>query len=182
MPIPDGVYLTAEHCALFQKRELDFLALEVSKNGREYTLPETGCLVASVRKLRQKRYLIEGDCIEAGDAWQHTFMIDVLDGQKIRMDGTDLQACPLEAAASPKKRPSASGQKNVNPADFIEEWHNDNENCRGGSGDDFSTMKACDRRDAVARDLTALNWCYGRKMQPASKYEWHKCDKHSIRD
>lgn len=35
-----------------------------------------------------------------------------------------------------------------------------NEQCRGGSGDDPDTIKACDQREAVAAQLKVLHTCF----------------------
>ncbi|MBZ9683201.1 hypothetical protein LB531_21320 [Mesorhizobium sp. CO1-1-2] len=35
-----------------------------------------------------------------------------------------------------------------------------NEQCRGGSGDDPDTIKACDQREAVSAQLSQLHICF----------------------
>ena len=50
-----------------------------------------------------------------------------------------------------------------------------NERCRGGSGDDPATMKACDEREKYVRKLKSLGWCYGRPDQIDADRTWQKC-------
>lgn len=50
-----------------------------------------------------------------------------------------------------------------------------NEQCRGGSGDDLETQKACDKRDKLNKQLNALSWCWMGKNEATSS--WKKCKK-----
>ena len=52
-----------------------------------------------------------------------------------------------------------------------------NSQCRGGSGDDLSTEKACDERDALSEKIEKFGWCWGsRKEDPAmAELDWLPC-------
>lgn len=188
LPIADGVYLRdQEQCVLFEKNELDFVDLEIEKNGRAYSLPEVGCLVASANPVRENRFHVEGDCLEAGDLWQHSFFLDVVSSTNIRMDGEDLMLCQSsdisDSPPLPIARPEPASSTPLSLAqELIESWHEENENCRGGSGDDPETQKACDRRGEIGAALDKLNMCYGTNSHRAYQYEWHRCHKDSIRN
>lgn len=56
-----------------------------------------------------------------------------------------------------------------------------NDQCRGGPGDNPNTLKACDKREAVARKLDAADWCYGKHRQAGYQMKWHKCTANSLR-
>jgi hypothetical protein len=64
----------------------------------------------------------------------------------------------------------------------IAQWKALNSQCRGGSGDDPATQRACDQRDALTRQLAETGWCFGRKDDPdAAAYQWHRCTPYSLR-
>ena len=50
-----------------------------------------------------------------------------------------------------------------------------NDRCRGGSGDDPATMKACDERDVLVKKLQARGWCWGREDQIEADKKWEQC-------
>jgi hypothetical protein len=52
-----------------------------------------------------------------------------------------------------------------------------NHKCRGGSGDEPATMKACDERDAIVEKLKTKGWCWGHDGQVEFKKQWEKCRK-----
>ncbi|WP_426957870.1 hypothetical protein [Muricoccus radiodurans] len=56
-----------------------------------------------------------------------------------------------------------------------------NTRCRGGSGDQPETQKSCGERDAYARVLNMMNWCFGRRGQVAAAHQWHRCGADSLR-
>ena len=64
---------------------------------------------------------------------------------------------------------------------LIERWFSENEQCRGGSGDDPRTTEACARRDRLTRALNVLDFCYGKKGQISAERVWHSCETTSIR-
>ena len=59
---------------------------------------------------------------------------------------------------------------------LITEWQALNDTCRGGSGDDPDTMKACDSRDDVTTKLNDAGWCYGHDGQAEYQREWEACE------
>lgn len=48
----------------------------------------------------------------------------------------------------------------ANPAALEKAYLDLNEQCRGGSGDDPDTIKACDQREQVSARLRELNICF----------------------
>lgn len=64
---------------------------------------------------------------------------------------------------------------------LIDNFEANEDACRGGSGDDPSTMAACDNRDSALRTLNGRNICLGRNGQPEADYKWHRCAASSLR-
>lgn len=56
-----------------------------------------------------------------------------------------------------------------------------NSACRGGSGDDPRTQKACAERDRVVTGLQLAGYCYGRRGQVGAQMSWHRCGLDSLR-
>lgn len=50
-----------------------------------------------------------------------------------------------------------------------------NDRCRGGSGDDPATMKACEQRDAAYDRLEKAGWCYGKDGDAGFQRKWQRC-------
>ena len=67
--------------------------------------------------------------------------------------------------------------KNIPPdvASLIEKTEQLNDKCRGGSGDDPATMKACDARDALIEQIEAMNYCFGTEQQIQAEKRWQEC-------
>lgn len=61
------------------------------------------------------------------------------------------------------------------PDRIIAQWQKQNGTCRGNSGNDPETMRACDRREVVGAALEAVGWCYGRKGEYGYQMGWHQC-------
>ena len=187
LPLKDGAYLRdPQWCVLYHHNELDFIDFEVGNEGRSFGFIEVGCLVFSVKKVRETRYLVEADCTEAGEVYQKTLFLDVNPDRSLRIDGGE-----LHHFCEPPKNPSRLSKSEINalrakmygvdpsvyskteepdePAstanldDLISDWHEENEGCRGGSGDDPNTEKACDRRSAIALKIEEIGWCYGKE-------------------
>ncbi|MBZ9940140.1 hypothetical protein LB533_03375 [Mesorhizobium sp. BR1-1-13] len=198
LPIADGAYMrSASYCEQFRKGELDSIEFSVLKGGHAYEVPEVGCVIASVHKLRTNRYAVEADCLETGNPFQRSFILDVEGEQTIRIDGEQLTACehwavvgkPSQGTDLPgipivpaNKKNETKGETTTatSPARLIRQWQAANENCRGGSGDDPQTVKACGARDVLADQLEAAKWCYGKNGQSGYQYKWHRCQKGSI--
>lgn len=81
---------------------------------------------------------------------------------------------------SQEQSPKNERKKATPPTRLIRQWQIANENCRGGSGDDPQTERACNARDALYRQLGAAKWCYGKNGQSGYQYKWHRCGKGSI--
>lgn len=62
------------------------------------------------------------------------------------------------------------------PSRVIAQWQEENELCRGGSGNSDETMKACDRRDSITAKLLNVGWCYGQPGEYGYQMNWHRCD------
>ncbi len=50
-----------------------------------------------------------------------------------------------------------------------------NESCRGGSGDEEKTMRACDVRDKLMQDMEAKNICWGPQSAIGADQRWMRC-------
>lgn len=64
---------------------------------------------------------------------------------------------------------AASDESLIKQADKL------NDQCRGGSGDNPATIKACDKRDKLVVQLKAKGWCYGHEGQAEFQRKWEKC-------
>ena len=73
--------------------------------------------------------------------------------------------------------PTAASARSDAAEALIAEWTDLNSTCRGGSGDDPKTMKACDDREAVSAKLKKLGWCYGRPGDAGYQRSWILCGK-----
>ncbi|MBV2148390.1 SHOCT domain-containing protein [Sphingobium sp. AS12] len=52
-----------------------------------------------------------------------------------------------------------------------------NDRCRGGSGDDDATMKACEKRDALMPEVERQGYCWGGASdQSEADRKWQRCD------
>lgn len=69
----------------------------------------------------------------------------------------------------------------ADPAGAVERWQELNGKCRGGSGDDDATWRACDLRDYIHPALVSGGWCYGRQGEAGYQMEWHRCGSSSLR-
>src|SRR5438477_5898753 len=65
------------------------------------------------------------------------------------------------------------------PAALIRLWKQENEKCRGGSGNDPRTDAACASRQTYDAKLRAIGWCY--EYQGAATVDWHPCASKSRR-
>lgn len=61
------------------------------------------------------------------------------------------------------------------PKRIISQWHDQNGACRGGSGNEDETWRACDRREVIDVKLRAVGWCYGREGEYGYQMSWHIC-------
>jgi hypothetical protein len=50
-----------------------------------------------------------------------------------------------------------------------------NEQCRGGSGDNPATHRACDRREAVYDSIEKKGWCWGPNEVSNADKNWIQC-------
>jgi hypothetical protein len=50
-----------------------------------------------------------------------------------------------------------------------------NDKCRGGSGDDGDTQKACNGRDLLYEKIKAKSWCWGHDGQSGADRTWEPC-------
>jgi hypothetical protein len=67
------------------------------------------------------------------------------------------------------------------PSRLIAQWGEENGSCRGNSGDDPETWKACERREAIGAKLDKIGWCYGREGEAGYQHQWHVCGPDSNR-
>ncbi|WP_108461470.1 hypothetical protein [Devosia naphthalenivorans] len=101
LPLADGAYLPdKQQCKALIANELEMVEFEVSNSGNSYAYPEVSCVAASVTKVRDGRFAVEGDCNEFGDIWQNSFFLDVGAGGSIKLDGRHLAFCSTTADVS----------------------------------------------------------------------------------
>lgn len=88
-----------------------------------------------------------------------------------------IAACvPLAGARAQTRMPAA-----ISTEALLHAWVGENEACRGGSGDEAATWRACERRERVSVQLGRLGLCYGRDDEPGYRSEWHRCGPRSLR-
>lgn len=64
--------------------------------------------------------------------------------------------------------------------ELIASYRKLNSACRGGSGDDPRTQKACAERDRIVAGLQRVGYCYGRRGQIGAQMSWHRCGADSL--
>ncbi|WP_156629463.1 hypothetical protein [Methylobacterium sp. Leaf85] len=67
------------------------------------------------------------------------------------------------------------------PNSLIQAYYAENEVCRGGAGDEPSTLEACGRREDVSHKLKSAGYCYGREGEAGYQESWHVCGPRSNR-
>ncbi len=72
-------------------------------------------------------------------------------------------------------------RSSTRPDQLIAQWQGEDNRCRGGSGNQQSTLDACERREAVGQRLSRLDWCYGRQGEYGYQHQWHACGRDSNR-
>lgn len=67
--------------------------------------------------------------------------------------------------------PSAEVQSLIEKSETLDD------KCRGGSGNNPSTMKACDQRDKVIASIEKKGWCFGslNRDDAGYNYRWIPC-------
>ena len=99
LPIPDGVYVTKpQFCEDLRRGDLEMIDFEVLNEGASFSYPESSCVVAEVKDVRTNRIKVTGDCDEAGEVWQSSFFLDLIDYDKIAIDGAPYFLCEAGGA------------------------------------------------------------------------------------
>lgn len=80
-----------------------------------------------------------------------------------------LLAPALALAQSTRPQPSRE------VSDLIRREEAANDRCRGGSGDNPATHRACSQRDGLVEQLEKLGWCYGHEGQVMADRKWEPC-------
>lgn len=60
---------------------------------------------------------------------------------------------------------------------MIRTWGNLNTQCRGGSGNDPATHRACAARDALYPRIEAAGFCYGENATYGYEMAWSVCNR-----
>jgi hypothetical protein len=166
LPIASGAYVEKKSlCTDLRNGELDMIDFQLDENRRSFSTGENSCVVSSIKSLSASRLKVEADCDEFGELSQFGFFLDKLPSGDIRVNGDDLFFCSVEKGDQASKQ-SVSG--------LIEQWEELNENCRGGSGDNPDTIKACDQRAEFSERLGTLGYCYDGETNAASA--WKTCE------
>ncbi|NUT00481.1 MAG: hypothetical protein HOP96_05855 [Sphingomonas sp.] len=90
-------------------------------------------------------------------------------------DGDANTECPIDGSRESQagaQPPSSDAPPDVRQ--LIERATAENEQCRGASGDDPETLKACNRRYEAMVELEARNWCLGGG-EIAANDRWLRC-------
>ena len=58
---------------------------------------------------------------------------------------------------------------------LVEAWYELNESCRGGIGNDPSTLKSCDAREIAYSGIKKRGWCLGEDATSGADMEWKEC-------
>lgn len=165
LPIEVGAYVRKKSfCDDLRAGQLEMIDFELQENRRSFSTGENACVVSSIKPLSASRSQVKADCDEFGETSQMTFLLDKLPSGDIRINGDDHFYCSTVAT-------TATDQKTVET--LIEQWADEEENCRGGSGDDPSTLEACERRSVVSGRLERLGYCYEGETTASS--EWKLC-------
>lgn len=90
-------------------------------------------------------------------------------GSNLRMDKVDRYPAPSSLVNASRQRPTGADKS------LIDQMEKLNSQCRGGSGDNPATMKACDQRDAVMAQITRRGWCWGPDSVPEASKGWIRC-------
>lgn len=110
----------------------------------------------------------------------HPSMENGSQGSESKTAPREIPLPSFSVRSSQEQATKAEIKRATPPTKIIRQWEVANENCRGGSGDDPQTDKACRSRDALSRQLEAAKWCYGKQGQSGYQYKWHRCGKGSI--
>lgn len=76
---------------------------------------------------------------------------------------------PFAAVKSASDRPTGKAKELIARVDQL------NDRCRGGSGDDPNTMKACEQREAAMAQVRKAGWCWGPEDAPGYEQRWIRC-------
>lgn len=110
-------------------------------------------------------------------------MVDFDEGMIFSCDlknDSDLQASTSRPQVVSESKKEAVLMESVPPTEvalLIAKEEKLNDKCRGGSGDDPATAKACDEREAVLAEIKAKNWCWGNDGQVGADRVWERCKK-----
>lgn len=85
----------------------------------------------------------------------------------------DLMARPVAAPAA--QLGPVSEATPPEPHALLDRWAQENEACRGGSGDDPVTEQACAAREITDNELQKAGWCYGENAAYGYQSEWRAC-------
>lgn len=101
----------------------------------------------------------------------------ILEGSQDSLNKIGENKNSMSATSNNEQKQSTKNE--VKP--IIEKYNNLNGKCRGGSGDDPNTIKACDERDLVVAKLKESGWCFGKEGQAEYEMEWHQCSSNSLK-
>jgi len=108
------------------------------------------------------------------------------DEQPVAAAASELSSADASAQA-PAETPNVSSSAEDRSVDFvpadappavaslIQQWYDENDRCRGGSGDDPATAQACDERTITDGKIDGLGWCYGEDAEFGYEAKWARC-------
>lgn len=74
-----------------------------------------------------------------------------------------------------KMTESENEQEDTKIKSLIDKEESLNNLCRGGSGDDPNTQKACEDRESLFKEIETLGWCWGPEDAIGAEKTWVKC-------
>jgi hypothetical protein len=94
----------------------------------------------------------------------------------VSMSVTGCSEAEVEGAESAEVDPGPQAYSQIpGGRELFRSWHRNNVACRGGSGDDPETDKACDARAADGDALRARGWCRGPEGASGAEMRWVPC-------
>jgi hypothetical protein len=115
---------------------------------------------------RSRQYRVQGTTVTDPNGF-YTGDLGAEDFARRVLPGSPMETVLRMICATPKP-----------PQDLINQEEALNEKCRGGSGDNPKTLKACDARDALLGQIEAKGWCYGHAGQAGYERDWEQCKAH----
>ena len=147
---------------LFPYGDDSFICLAENNNFLEYSYYKDGGS-ASV-----KIFYLKGSFAQA---------VKMILTAKERYESAKKEVDAINAIPPPQSNPSSPTRPSADISALMEEAQDLNSQCRGGSGDEQETWKACEKRDAAYEKVRKTGWCWGSRKADAvgAELDWLLC-------